>query len=101
MKTIGRLVIAAVALLGCGLWTIFNYCNGTTGFNFGWPADNSKLTIDVTTIGTAALVGVLLILVGLVVLAAAFIASIVAQFLPSTNSGHEESASKRMIALDE
>jgi hypothetical protein len=101
MKTIGRLLIAAVALLGGGLWTIFNYCNGTTGFNFGWPANNSKLTIDVTTSGTAVLVGVLLILVGLVVLAAALIVSIVVQFLPSANSDREESASKRMITLNE
>lgn len=105
MKTVGRLLILAVLLLGGGLWTIFSYCNGTTSFNFGWPVDNSKLVINLTTIGTAVLVGVPLVALGLIVMAAAFIGSIVVQFLRDKRADdydeYEESSSKRMITLDE
>ena len=57
MKTIGRLLIAAVAMLAGGIWTLVNYCNGATSFNFGWPMDGSKLSVNLTTIGPAVWAG--------------------------------------------
>jgi ABC-type uncharacterized transport system permease subunit len=101
MKTIGRLLIAAMALLGGGLWALLNYCNGTTSFNFGWPMDGSKLSISLTTIGPAVWAGLPLILVGIIVLAAAFVASIVVQFIPTRRYDYEEAESTRVIPIEE
>jgi hypothetical protein len=101
MKTIGRLLIAAVALLGGGLWTLLNYCNGTTSFNFGWPMDGSKLNISLTTIGPAVWAGLPLILVGFIVLAIAFVMSIVVQFIPTRRYAYEEAESTRVIPIEE
>jgi ABC-type uncharacterized transport system permease subunit len=101
MKTTGRLFIAAVALLTGGLWTLLSYCNGATSFNFGWPADGSKLSVNITTIGTAVWVGLPLILVGVIVLAIAFVAAIVIQFMPTHRHDYEETESVRLIPLDE
>lgn len=101
MKTAGRLLIAAVALLTGGLWTLLNYCNGTTSFNFGWPTDGSKLSVSITTIGTAVWVGLPLVLIGLIVLAIAFVASIVVQFMPTRTYDYEEVESTSVVTLEE
>jgi hypothetical protein len=101
MKTTGRLLIAALALLTGGLWTLLNYCHGSTSFNFGWPMDGSKLSVNITTIGPAVWVGLPLILVGTILLAIAFVASIVIQFMSSHRHEYEETESGRLIPLDE
>ncbi len=101
MKNIGRLLIAAVALLAGGLWTIFRYCTGTTGFNFAWPVDSSRISLNFTTIGTAVWIGVPLIIAGLVLLAIALIGAILTQFLPEKKSEYEDTSSKRILTLNE
>lgn len=75
-----RLLIGAVLLLGGGLWLIFAYCHGTTGLSFALPVSNTKLNIDVTTMGAPVLAGVPLVILGLLMMAVAFLAAIVAQF---------------------
>jgi ABC-type uncharacterized transport system permease subunit len=101
MKNVGRLLIVAVALLAGGLWTIFQYCTGTSGFNFAWPVDSSRISLNFTTIGTAVWVGVPLIVAGLVLLVIALIGSILMQFLPERKSEYEDSSSKRILTLNE
>jgi ABC-type uncharacterized transport system permease subunit len=101
MKTIGRLLIAAVAMLAGGIWTLVNYCNGATSFNFGWPMDGSKLSVNLTTIGPAVWAGLPLILVGTILLAIAFVVSIFIQFMPTHRHEYEETESGRLIPLDE
>jgi hypothetical protein len=79
MRT-GRVLIGAVLFLGAGIWVLFAYCNGTTGLSFGYPLSGCKLTLDITTIGAPVLAGVSLVGMGLLLMAIAFIAAIVAQF---------------------
>jgi hypothetical protein len=79
MRT-GRVLIGAVLFLGAGIWVLFAYCNGSTGLSFGYPLTGCKLTLDITTIGAPVLVGVPLVGIGIVLMAIAFIAAIVAQF---------------------
>lgn len=101
MKNVGRLLIAAVLLLAGGGWTIFRYCTGSSGFNFAWPVDSSRISLSFTTIGTAVWVGVPLIIAGLVLLALALIGSILAQFLSDRRSDYEDSSSKRILTLND
>ena len=101
MKTVGRLLIAAVAMLTGGIWTLVNYCNGATSFNFGWPMDGSKLSVNLTTIGPAVWAGLPLILVGLIVMAIAFVASIVIQFMPTHAHEYEEVETGRILTLND
>jgi hypothetical protein len=101
MKATGRLLIAAVAMLTGGIWTLVNYCNGTTSFNFGWPMDGSKLSVNLTTIGPAVWAGLPLILIGLTLLVIAFVASIVIQFIPTREYEYEEVEETRVVTLEE
>lgn len=72
-----RSLIAAVILLAAGLGMIFVYCNGTTSMNVGYPFAGSALHIAITTTGPAAVGGVALTLLGLLLLIWAFIWAIV------------------------
>jgi hypothetical protein len=72
-----RSLIAAVILLAAGLGMIFVYCNGTTSMNVGYPFAGSALHIAITTTGPAAVGGVALTLLGLLLLIWAFVWAIV------------------------
>ncbi len=102
MKTMGRLLIVAVLFLGSGLWTLLNYCHGTTGVNFGWPADGSKLSIDLSTMGAAVWIGIPLVLLGLIMLTIVFIMSIVVQFMRQPTYVYEEEVeSTSVVTMNE
>jgi hypothetical protein len=76
-----RVLIAAVIFLAVGVGMIFYYCHGNVGMSVGYPiADGTKLTVDITTVGVPALVGVPLVLLGALLLVIAFIAAIVRVF---------------------
>lgn len=75
-----RLVIAACLFLAAGLGLLFGFTNGTTGLSVGYPFSNTRLHIDVTTIGIPALAGVPLVAAGALLLLFAFIAAIASQF---------------------
>lgn len=79
MRT-SRILIVAVIFLGTGLWLIFAYCNGNAGLNLGTPISNTKLTIDITTMGVPVLIALPLVVSGTIFLSIAFLAAIIAQF---------------------
>ncbi len=55
-----RVLIGSVLFLAVGLGLIFGFCNGTTGFSFGYPFSATSLHIDITTTGVPALAGMAL-----------------------------------------
>jgi uncharacterized membrane protein YphA (DoxX/SURF4 family) len=59
----GVLVIAVVCL-AAGIGVIFGYCNGTTGFSFGYPLSASSIHIDITTTGVGVPIAVGLVGLG-------------------------------------
>jgi hypothetical protein len=75
-----RPLIGAIIFLGLGLGLIFAYCTGTTGFNAAYPLSGSSLHVEFTTIGPAAVGGLVATAVGLVLLIVAFFAGIVSLF---------------------
>ena len=76
MKT-SRLLILAFLLLAAGVTLIFAYCNGTTGFDAGYPVSGTRIHIDITTTGYPTLIGVPCTLFGIVLLCLAFLGAIV------------------------
>ncbi len=74
-----RSLIGAVALLAAGVGLIVSYCQGTTSMNAAFPFSGSALHIDLTTKGPAAVGGLALIAVGLLMMAWAVLAAIVSQ----------------------
>ena len=84
-----RVLIAAVILLGVGLWLIFYFCHGNVGFGVGFPVSGTNLHMDVTTMGVPALVGVPMVVIGALLLVIAFIGAIAAQFSEKTRAESE------------
>jgi hypothetical protein len=74
-----RPLIASVVFLATGLSLIFGYCNGASSFNAAYPLASSALHLDITTIGPAAVGGMALVLMGLLLLTWALLAAIVSQ----------------------
>jgi hypothetical protein len=74
-----RSLIAAVFLLAAGLGLIFGYCTGNTSMNVGYPVSGSILQVAVTTAGPAALGGVALTMIGVLLLAWAFLWAIIGE----------------------
>jgi hypothetical protein len=78
MKT-ERPLIASVAFLATGLCLIFGYCTGDTSFNAAYPLAASALHLDLTTSGPAALGGMALVAMGLLLLVWAVLMALVGQ----------------------
>jgi hypothetical protein len=79
-------LIASVVFLATGCSLIFGYCTGVTSLNAAFPIDSSRLHFDITTTGPAALGGVALVCVGLLLLIWALLTAIVGQIgLMATN----------------
>jgi hypothetical protein len=74
-----RPLIASVVFLATGCSLIFGYCNGTSSLNAAFPIDASTLHFDITTTGAAALGGIALLGVGLLLFVWALLAAIVGQ----------------------
>ncbi len=74
-----RPLIASVIFLATGLSLILGYCNGASSFNAAYPLASSALHLDITTIGPAAVGGIALIGMGLLLMAWALLAAIVSQ----------------------
>lgn len=75
-----RLVIFAVLFLAAGLGVLLGFTNGSTGLNVGYPFSETRLHVEITTIGIPVLVGVPLVAAGAVLLLFALIAAIASQF---------------------
>jgi hypothetical protein len=74
-----RPLIASAISLTAGLSLIFGYCHGTAGFSAALPLSGSSLQLNTTTTGPAAVGGVALTGVGLLLLILALLAAIVGQ----------------------
>ncbi len=74
-----RPLIASVLFLAAGLSLIFGYCNGTSSFNAAFPMAASAFHLDITTAGPAALGGITLTALGVLLLVWALMAAIVGQ----------------------
>lgn len=75
-----RWLIAALLLLVGGLWLTFEWGHGSAGLNVAFPAEGTKLAINVTTTGWPVMTGVPLVIVGVLLMAAAFVTAVIAQF---------------------
>ena len=74
-----RPLIACVLFLATGLSLIFGYCNGTSSLNAAYPMAASVLHLDITTSGPAALGGITLTAIGVLLLIWALLGAIVGQ----------------------
>jgi hypothetical protein len=76
-------LIGSALLLAIGLGLIFGYTHGTVGFNGAYPVAGASLQVSVNTTGLAAMAGVPLTLLGLLLLIVAVISAIARQFAAS------------------
>ena len=74
-----RPLIASVLFLATGLSLIYGYCNGTSSLNAAYPIAASVLHLDITTSGPAALGGITLTAIGVLLLIWALLGAIVGQ----------------------
>jgi hypothetical protein len=75
-----RLVIFAVLFLAAGLGLVLGFTNGSTALNVAYPFSETRLHVEIATMGIPVLTGVPLILAGTVLLVFALIAAIASQF---------------------
>lgn len=74
-----RPLIASVVFFATGLSLILGYCTGASSLNAAFPIGASTLHLDITTSGPAALGGIALLGLGLLLLIWALLAAIVHQ----------------------
>jgi len=80
MKSDGPLILA-VLFLAAGLTTIFGYGVGTGAFNAAFPFSAANLQMSVTTAGPAAVGGMALLAVGVLMMLWAVVAAIIGLFI--------------------
>jgi hypothetical protein len=80
MKSDGPLILA-VLFLAAGLTLIFMYGVGTAGFSAAYPFSAANLHVSISTNGPAAMGGLGLTALGLLLMVWALICAIVAQFM--------------------
>lgn len=73
-------LVVAVACLAAGLFVIFYFCNGTTGFQFGYPLSACSIHIDITTKGAGVPVAVGLVSIGAFLLIVTTVIALVGMF---------------------
>ena len=74
-----RPLILSVLLLAAGIGILFGYGNGTGGFNASFPMAGAQVQAAITTYGPAAMGGLALTALGVLLLAWSFLAAIVGQ----------------------
>jgi hypothetical protein len=95
MKSDGPLILALLAL-GAGLTIIFTYGVGTGGFNAAYPVSAASLQMSISTKGPAAIGGLGLMALGLLLMIWALICAIVGQFVSfGTEQGRAERLERR------
>jgi hypothetical protein len=72
-------LLGSVLLLAIGLGLLFGYTHGTINFTAGSPVSVTSLQVSIKTTGLAAITGVPLTVLGLLLLIAAAITAIVRQ----------------------
>jgi hypothetical protein len=79
MKSDGPIILAAL-LLAAGLTLIFSYGVGTAGMNAAYPVSAASLNLSISTAGPAAMGGIALLAVGLLVLVWALLCAFIGLF---------------------
>ncbi|HEY3929792.1 MAG TPA: hypothetical protein VGL89_15580 [Candidatus Koribacter sp.] len=72
-----KMIIVATVALALGLVWLVSYSNGTAGFNVANPVAGSKFSVSLITTGWPALGGMALTVVGVLLLLASAVTSIV------------------------
>ena|ERR1700691_4708806 len=85
-----RPLLGAVLFLAGGLGLILAYCTDATTFTAAFPSAGSTLHIDVLTNGPAAIGGVALVAIGLLLLLWAVLAAIVGQLGQLVSGSHRD-----------
>jgi hypothetical protein len=97
MKSDGPIILA-VLLLAAGLTLIFTYGVGTAGMNAAYPVSAASLNLSIATAGPAAMGGIALLGVGLLVLVWALLCAFVGLF--RTDGWGRDRAERRMERLE-
>lgn len=84
-----RPLIASIVFLATGLSLIFGYCTGNTNFNAAYPLGASALHLDITTVGPAAVGGMALTALGLLLLIWAVFGALIGQIGLLANNSRE------------
>lgn len=79
MRTDRWLISALVFLVG-GIWLTFEWGHGSVGLDVAFPAERTKVTIDVFSTGWPVIAGIPLAIIGTALMAVALVAAVVAQF---------------------
>jgi hypothetical protein len=85
MRSDGPLILA-VLFLAAGLGVIFSYGVGTAGFNAAYPLAGANLQLSIATAGPAAVGGLALTALGLLIMAWALICALVGLFTPARDN---------------
>jgi hypothetical protein len=92
MKSNGPLILA-VLFLASGLIMIFAYGVGTAGFNAAYPFSGANLNLSITTYGPAAIGGLALTALGMLLLLWATLCAVIAL---ASGAGSEQSRFDRV-----
>jgi hypothetical protein len=95
MRSDGPLILAVVSL-AAGLGVIFSYGVGTTAFNAAYPLSGANLQLSIATAGPAAVGGLALVALGLLILAWALLCAFVGLFQPVSYHGEHPSRLERL-----
>ncbi|MGA2852032.1 MAG: hypothetical protein ABSE46_23765 [Terracidiphilus sp.] len=85
MRSDGPLILAVLSV-AAGLGVIFSYGVGTAGFNAAYPLAGANLQLSIATAGPAAVGGLALTALGLLILAWALICALVGLFTPAADN---------------
>jgi hypothetical protein len=95
MRSDGPLILAVLSL-AAGLTIIFKYGVGTAGFNAAYPVSGASLQMSISTAGPAAIGGMFLVALGLLLMLWAVIGAIAGQFVSfGTERGRAERLERR------
>jgi hypothetical protein len=104
MKSDGPLILAVLFLVA-GLSVIFTYGVGTSAFNAAYPLSGANLQLSIATTGPAAVGGLALTALGLLILAWALICSFIGLFQPAVgyrdHSGRLERLEQKRLEREE
>jgi len=104
MRSNGPLLLA-VLFLAAGLTVIFYYGVGTAGFNAAYPFSGASMQLSIATAGPAAVGGLALAALGLLILAWALICALVGLFTPTRayrdNLGRTDRAEQKRLDREE
>jgi len=97
----GRVLIAAVVFLVAGIWVLFEFTHGTAGLNVSSDLAGNNVSLDMTTTGLPAVIGLPLLGIGMLLMLIAFIGAIVMQFRRPVDIVRGEETPRREVPFEE